>query len=300
MSAQLGQTQLMQNSPNGEGKRMAPYRLTTQHQHHPIALCILSKRNGNGQVVCHKARLVVKGFKQQFGVDYTEMFAPTVRASTLRILLLFAAQKGATIHQCDVKNAYLNSRLQDGLVIYSDLPPRYSDFHELPAELKNETEVVAEWLVAVYRSKQGAHEWSVEVKTFFTKLNYSMSIADEAVFYKVDGDKYTIVAMATDEFTVISESTESANLLIQKQLTKRFKISDLGPINWLLGVSITHDVEAKTISLSQHAYIKQIITCFGLEDVCTAATPLEPGINLSLDSPSILPKLLMPVEKTKY
>jgi hypothetical protein len=120
------------------------------------------KRNGNGQVVRHKARLVVKGFKQQFGVDYTEMFAPTVRASTLRILLLFAAQKGAAVHQCDVKNAYLNSRLRDGLVIYSDLPPRYSDFHKLPAELKNETEVVVEWLVAVYGSKQGAHEWNVE------------------------------------------------------------------------------------------------------------------------------------------
>jgi hypothetical protein len=138
------------------------------------------------------------------------------------------------------------------------------------------------------------------VKTFFTKLNYSISITDEAIFYKVDGDKYTIVATATDDFTVISESTESANLLIQKQLTKHFEISDLGPINWLLGVSITHDVEAKTISLSQRTYVKQIITRFGLEDARTAATPLEPGIDLSPDSPAISPKLLMLAEKTKY
>jgi len=31
-----------------------------------------------------KAHLVVKGFKQQFGVDYTDTFALAVRASTLR------------------------------------------------------------------------------------------------------------------------------------------------------------------------------------------------------------------------
>jgi hypothetical protein len=101
------------------------------------------------------------------------------------------------------------------------------------------------------------HALSVEVKTFFTKLKYSISITDEVIFYKVDGDQYTIVATATDDFTV-----NRVSQLIQKQLTERFEISDLGPINWLLGVSITR---GETISLSQHAYIKQIITRFGLE-----------------------------------
>ena len=67
------------------------------------------KRNEMGNIVQYKARLVVKGFKQQFGVDYMDTFSPTIRSSTLRILLYFAAQKGAAIHQCDVKNAYLNS-----------------------------------------------------------------------------------------------------------------------------------------------------------------------------------------------
>ena len=74
----------------------------------PIRYVFRRKRNETGKIVRYKARLVVKGFKQQFGVDYVDTFAPTIRASTLRILLSFAAQKGAAIHQCDVKNAYLN------------------------------------------------------------------------------------------------------------------------------------------------------------------------------------------------
>ena len=85
------------------------------------------------------------------------------------------------------------------------------------------------------------------MKEFFTKLGFTVSAADEAVFYKIDGSNFTIVATATDDFTVIADSSDTANNLIQKKLTERFKISDLGPINWLLGVSITRDLTAHTI-----------------------------------------------------
>ena len=89
----------------------------------------------------------MKGFKQKFGIDYVEIFAPTVRAPTLHILLSFAAQKNAAIHQCDVKNAYLNSRLQDDVSIYSELPPKYKLFCELPPDLKDKMNVVCKWFV---------------------------------------------------------------------------------------------------------------------------------------------------------
>jgi hypothetical protein len=266
----------------------------------PSCYVFRRKRNETGNIVRYKARLVIKGFKQQFGVDYIETFAPTVRAPTLRILLSFAAQKGATVHHCDVKNAYLNSRLQDDIILYSELPPKYSQFRELPPGLKDKPNVVCKWLVSVYGSKQGAHNWYAEVKKFFTDLGYSVSIADEAVFYKFDGDKYTIVAAATDDFTVIADSSKSANHLIQKQLTERFEISDLGTINWLLGVNITRDINARTISLGQQAYIEQILSRFGLENARTAVTPMEVGLDLSPGSPHLSATLLTPAEKTKY
>jgi hypothetical protein len=266
----------------------------------PFRYVFRRKRDAAGNVARYKARLVVKGFRQQFGVDYVDTFAPTVRASTLRILLSFAAQKNAAVHQCDVKNAYLNSRLQDGVELYSELPPKYENFRQLPPEPKGKPNVVCKWLVAVYGSKQGAHDWYAEVKGFFLDLGYSISAADEAVFYLYHGDKFVIVAAATDDFTVIANSTESANNLIQKQLTTRFEISDLGPINWLLGVSITRNLEDKTISLSQQAYVEQIVSRFGLQNARTTVTPMEPGIDLSFDSPAVSPTVLTPTEKTKY
>ena len=119
------------------------------------------------------------------------------------------------------------------------------------------------------------------------------------MFYLYHGNKFTIIATATDDFTVIVDSTEGTNHLIQKQLTECFEIPDLRPINWLLGVSIMHNLKAKTISLSQQAYFKQIIAQFGLQDACSTVTPMEPRINLSLDSPTISPMVLTPAEKKK-
>ena len=197
------------------------------------------------------------------------------------------------------KNAYLNSRLKDNITIYSELPPKYESFHDLPLELKNKRRVISKWFVSVYGSKQGGHDWYNEVKTFFLGLGYSISSADEAVFYKIEEDKFTIVAAATDDFSIFADSADTAKFLIQK-LKERFEISDLGPINWLLGVSITRDLDARTISLGQQAYVEQIVNRFGLSDARVATTPMEVGIDLSFDSPQVSSISLTPAEKTKY
>ena len=50
------------------------------------------KTNASGEIEKHKARLVVKGYKQQYGIDYDKVFSPVVRMEMVRFLISVAAQ----------------------------------------------------------------------------------------------------------------------------------------------------------------------------------------------------------------
>ena len=53
-----------------------------------------TKFNENGDVEKYKARLVTKGYTQQHGVDYTEVFVHVARMEPIHLVVALAAQRG--------------------------------------------------------------------------------------------------------------------------------------------------------------------------------------------------------------
>ena len=76
-----------------------------------------TKLNADGSINKHKPRLVVKGYAQIFGVDYSDTFAPVARLDTIRLLITVSAQRGWKMHQMDVKSAFLNGILEEEIYV---------------------------------------------------------------------------------------------------------------------------------------------------------------------------------------
>lgn len=73
------------------------------------------KLNSDGSLNRFKARLVALGNKQEYGIDYDETFALVAKMTSVRIILSIAASNGWSLHQLDVKNAFLHGDLMEDI-----------------------------------------------------------------------------------------------------------------------------------------------------------------------------------------
>jgi hypothetical protein len=73
----------------------------------------VTKYTANGKVDKYKGRLVVRGDYQREGIDYGELYAPTVQQNSLRVIIAIATENDYDLHQMDVTGAFLHSHLDE-------------------------------------------------------------------------------------------------------------------------------------------------------------------------------------------
>nr|GEX81313.1 retrovirus-related Pol polyprotein from transposon TNT 1-94 [Tanacetum cinerariifolium] len=78
-----------------------------------------------GGVLKNKARLVVRGYHQEEGIDFEESFAPVARLEAIRIFIAFAAHMNMVLYQMDVKIAFFNGILREE--VYVSQPDGFVD-----------------------------------------------------------------------------------------------------------------------------------------------------------------------------
>lgn len=85
------------------------------------------KENSDDTINKYKAQLVAKGFHQQYGFDFKEIFSPVVKPVTIKIILTLALTNRWQIKQIDINNAFLHGFLNEEIYMQQPLGFEASD-----------------------------------------------------------------------------------------------------------------------------------------------------------------------------
>jgi hypothetical protein len=242
------------------------------------------KKKADGSIERYKARLVAKGYAQRPGFDFTETFAPTPKWAALRAILAFAAFENLHLESVDISSAFLNGVLEEE--VYMQQPEGFvekgTNWHW---KLKK----------SLYGLKQAPRCWHKKLNQALEEIGFKRIVCEHSIWIYYKDDTRIIIPVFVDDMTIVSKS-QSAIQKVKDDLKSHFKLRDLGPTTWLLGVEISRDWEQNSISLSQHQYILDLLQRFKLSDCNTVSTPLDPNVKLSL---SMCPQSSSEIEEMK-
>ena len=111
----------------------------------------------------YKAQLVAKGFKQERGVDYDEIFLPIVKMTTLRLLLGIMVTEDLELEQLDVKTTFLHIDLEED--IYMSQPEGFTTMRE-------ESLLICQLKKILYSLKQAPTMWYHKFHSYIQQFGY--------------------------------------------------------------------------------------------------------------------------------
>jgi len=188
-----------------------------------------TKLNEKGKVDKFKARLVSKGYKQEFGIDYTEVLTPIARHDTIRMVIDLAAQNSWPSFQLDVKSNFLHGDLKEQVFI--DQPPGYVKVgHKYKVyKLKK----------ALYGLKQAPRAWYGRIETYFSQEGFHECPYEHTLFIKLGNDgKVLIVCLYVDDL-IYTENDKVMFNMFKESMMNEFDIGDLGKMRYFLGIEVS-------------------------------------------------------------
>jgi hypothetical protein len=242
--------------------------LSSIHDHHTWVLVdppegvnlvsckwVFAVKSKDGFVIRFKARLVARGFSQQYGVDYTETYSPVVKYRTLRILLALIAIQDLTLELMDVQTAYLNAPLKER--VYMRQPEGFEQGGPNQVCLLQR---------ALYGLKQSGREWNTHLNEFVLSLGFKRCVSDTCVYVKTSRTgRIMIISIYVDDIPSAYDERDRAEWLEIKQLFfEKYKIKFLGEADWLLNMRITRDRPNRLLWLDQKSYTESFLEEFNM------------------------------------
>src|SRR5271168_81709 len=83
-------------------------------------------------------------------------------------------------------------------------------------------------------------------------------MVDLAVFFVCVARDIIVLFIHVDDSTITGSSVTLINVF-KRRIAKRFSITDLGSISWLLGLAIIRDRAKRMLMISQESYVESLL-----------------------------------------
>ncbi|KAF5474565.1 hypothetical protein F2P56_006454 [Juglans regia] len=188
---------------------------------------------------------------------------------TVRCVLSLAAIHNWQIVHLDVNNAFLYGELDEE--VFMKPPPGY---------LRKGDKRVCKLQRSLYGLKQASRQWNSKFTSVLFNMGFSQSKADYSLFTKKEGNSFVALLLYVDDI-LLASSDIAAIESVKRSLNAEFKLKDLGPAKFFLGMEISRS--KKGISLSQRKYTLELISDSGLLAAKPALFPMDTHTKLSKD-----------------
>nr|GEW16980.1 retrovirus-related Pol polyprotein from transposon TNT 1-94 [Tanacetum cinerariifolium] len=194
-----------------------------------------NKHDEEQMVIQNKSRLVVRGYRQEEGINFKESFALVARMEAIRIFLAYAAHKWFYVFQMDVKTAFLHGSLKED--VYVCQPEGFIDADH-PSH-------VYKLKKALYGLKQAPRAWYDELSMFLLQNHFFKGTINPTLFIRRFYDDILMVQVYVDD--IIFGSTHPRNTTLDR-------VEVLGPkeANNRAGTKANNDQGANSEEIDLH------------------------------------------------
>ncbi|KAJ0482376.1 putative RNA-directed DNA polymerase [Helianthus annuus] len=219
----------------------------------------------------YKARLVAKGYSQIPGIDYTDVYSPVVKHTSIRVLLGLVASNDYELEQLDVTTTFLNSELEEE--IFMQKPEGFV--------VPGKENYVCKLNKSLYGLKQSPRQWYERFDSFMTSHEFKRCTCDSCVYNKnCDDGSMIYLLLYVDDMLIATKDMKEIQKL-KDQLKADFEMKDLGAAKKILGMEIVRDRKSRVLHLSQKNYIEKVLRRFNMHEAKPVNTPFAAHFKLS-------------------
>nr|GEU65571.1 retrovirus-related Pol polyprotein from transposon TNT 1-94 [Tanacetum cinerariifolium] len=240
-----------------------------------------NKNDEENTVIQNKSRLVMRGYRQEEGLDFEESFAPVARMEAIRIFLAYAAHKSFNVFQMVVKTAFLHGTLKEDVYVCQPEGFINADHPSHVYRLKK----------ALYGLKQASRAWYKELSTFLPQNNFFKGTIDPTLFIRRFDDDILVVQVYVDDI-IFGSTHPRYNQLFSDLMKSRFEMSMVGEMTFFLGLQVNQSPCG--IFINQSNYVFEILKKYRMKSCDPVGTSMEIKDKLDLYQHGT------PVDATKY